>query len=87
MRLPDHETFGSLETVAVVEAEHAVLGQRTVDETHRRLLGREMLQGNIFLARAVIMQDRMTMTERAALRVLSADAHGMLPHGQRGEGQ
>ena len=42
--LPGHETVGAVKAVAILEAEHACLGERAVVDLHGRLIGAEVLQ-------------------------------------------
>ena len=40
--LPDHQPVGTIQAVAVLEAQHAGFGQRAVDDFDRGLVGRQM---------------------------------------------
>ncbi len=87
LRLPHDQRVGVVQAVAVLEAQHAGLRERAVDEFHRRLVRREVLQRDVARAGGHVVQHGVAMAEGAALAVLAAEAHALALGRQRGEGQ
>src|ERR1041385_2511045 len=75
LRLPHHQTVGCVKAVAVLKTQHADLGQRTVVNTDRRLAGRQILERLEEAAGFVVVQYRMTVIERTALRILTGESN------------
>ena len=51
LRLPHHQAVGAIETVAVLEAQHAGFRQRAVVNFDRRLIGRQIRQRHVIAGR------------------------------------
>ena len=73
LRLPQHERVGRRDRVAVLERERRVLGERRVVDLERRGRGRKVLQRRVRLSRRRVVEHRVPVGERAALRVLARD--------------
>ena len=75
LRFPDDEPRRVRRRVAVLEAEHRLLGQHRVDDLERRLAVLEVLQrdprAGIPLLAVLVVQHRMAVRERAAADVLA----------------
>ena len=85
--LPDHETIGVVEGVAVVEAEHAGLGQRGVEDVEaRRALG-DAREGRVALPRRGVGPHGVAVREGATPRVLPGEANGNALFEERREGE
>src|SRR5439155_22509736 len=85
LRFPKDQALGAIETVAILETEYGGFGQRAVENLHRRLLRREILQRAIAAATRIIVQDRMPLAERAAGGVLAAQSNAMSFERERGK--
>src|SRR4029077_1049773 len=70
---PQHERFGRRGGVPVLEAEAGELGERAVVELERSARAREGLDRRIATPVRRVVQDEVTLAERAALRVLSGE--------------
>ena len=73
LRLPEHECLRRRRRVAVLEAHTGVLRERRVMDLERRRRLVEMLQGRERRPGLDVVQDGVTMRERAALGVLARD--------------
>src|SRR5215472_13225256 len=69
LRLPRDQSIRAIETITVLETEHSGFRKRAVINLNRRFDAREMLQRNIHTPILMIMQYRMPLAERPALRV------------------
>ena len=68
LRLPQHQPVRAVEAVAVLEAQHAGLGQRAVVDLDRRLVRCDVsCSGMYVLAVLDVVQHRVPLAERAAL--------------------
>ena len=85
--LPDRQAVGVGQAVAVLEAEHALLGQDAVDHLDAGLLGLEVLQRDVLLLGDLVVDDRVALAERAAADILARQADREALDQQRGEGQ
>jgi hypothetical protein len=74
--LPQDERLGILHRVAVLESEGGELGQHRVVQHERRLIGRQVREGDVLLLGALIDEHAVALAERAAPRVLAGEAHG-----------
>ena len=73
--LPGNQAFGLVETVAVLESEHARFAEGAVDDLDGRLIVREMRQGtDTRFPSTTSCKDGVPLAERAPLRILSAKA-------------
>src|SRR6202008_4173424 len=75
LRLPDDETVRAVEAVAVLEAEDAGLGERAVERLEMRRAVTQVGERVVALARVRVHEHGVPVTERAAPRVLSTEAH------------
>ena len=71
---PDDERRRVGGRVAVLEAEHRLLGQRRIDDAEPHLVLGDARERNVGLAGRLVVQHRMAMEERAARRVLAGQA-------------
>ena len=80
LRFPDDQPRRLLDVVAVLEADHRVLGQRAVVDLEGGLRLRQRLQRHVDASRVDVVEDRVAMAEGAALDILAgqpdADAVG-----------
>ena len=74
LRLPEDERFGRRDRVAVLEADARVLRERGVVDLERRSRVVEVLHRRERRPGVHVVQDRVPVRERAALRVLAGDA-------------
>ena len=87
LRLPDREPLGHVEAVAVLEAEHARLGQRAVARLEDALLVADVLERRVLRLRLRVEERRVAVAERAAPRVLTRQPHADALREQRPEGE
>ena len=87
LRLPHDEPVGAVEAVAVLEAEHAGLGQRAVVDLDRRLIGGEVLEGAVSLVGHAVVDHGMAVAEGAPLAILPGETHPHPLGGERCQGQ
>ena len=83
LRLPQHERVGRLDAVAVLEAHAGLLGERAVVELERGVRVAQVLERAVALARLRVVEHRVALAERAALRVLAGEAHRHAERQQR----
>ena len=75
LRFPAHQRVGGCGAESVLEAHHCGFAERTVGDFHPRLRIRHMLQRRVGVAVVRVVQHRLTMTEGAALDVLTGETH------------
>ena len=79
LRLPDHQLEGLRGRVAVLEAEHRLLGEQRVDDDEVGLPVADVLQrdvdARIPLLAVLVVEHRVAVGERAAPAVLAGEAH------------
>src|SRR6266581_4127843 len=91
LRLPHHQLVGLRGRIAVLEAEHGLLGEHRVDDDEIALVGRDIAQRDVAarvpLFAVLVVQHRVTMEKGAAAAVLSGNAHRktVLEQGRIGE--
>src|SRR6266853_2841285 len=78
LRLPHHQLVGLRGRIAVLEAEHGLLGEHRVDDEEIALVGSDIAQGDVgagvpFLA-VLVVQHRVAVKEGAATAVLPGKA-------------
>jgi len=73
--LPDDEAVGTLEGVAVFEAEDSVLREGAVDDVEVALVGRDVLERGEGLLGLLAVDDGVTVVEGSALAILSGETH------------
>ena len=83
--LPEHERFGRLDRVAVLEAEAGDLRQRAVVQLERRRCRLEVLDRRVLLAGLGVVQREVAMAEGAALGVLAGQPDRRPLHEERCE--
>ncbi len=88
LRFPEHESVGGPDAVAVLEAQAGDLRQGAVPHLEPGLIGRDVGERNVVLARLDVVQHRVTLAERTALGVFAAqaDRHAVLQQAPEGEG-
>jgi len=69
--LPQHQGGGVREAVAVLEAQHRGLGEKTVVDLEARLVLSQVGQRCVLLPALLIDEDRMAVTESSPRAVLS----------------
>ena len=82
-----HEHVGEIEPVAVIEAEHGVLGERAVVDAERRLARLDVVERLVALARLHVVEHRVALGERAAAAVLAGETHRVAAFEQAAEGE
>lgn len=88
LRLPQHQCVGVAQGVAVLEADRGVLAQRRV--VHRepaRVLRADVVQRGVLDRVDPVDDDRVTLGEGAATRILTGQAHIVALVDQRTEGE
>src|ERR1051326_3326339 len=75
LRLPQHQGVRIVQAIAVLEAQHPRFGKRAVENLHRSLLGREVLERHPTMTILVIMPLRVSLAESASLSILPAQPH------------
>ena len=86
LRLPHGQGVRALDGVAVLEAEHAVLGEQRVVDRQRLLVIDQAVDRDPRLAGLVVEEHRVALGERAALDVLARHPHRDALHQQGAEG-
>ena len=76
---------GTVDRVAVLEAEGGSLGERRVVHLEGRARGSEVLDRRVLLAGHEVVEDEVAVREGAALGVLAGHAHGRAVRQQRPE--
>ena len=84
---PEDQRAGRIPGIAEIKAEHRRFGQQAVVDAERCLLGPEGVQRVEGLAGAGIEEHRMALAERAAARILAAEANVRPLQEQRPERQ
>ena len=87
LRLPQHQRARIGQRVAVLEAQHAGLRQQRVVDLDLRLVGRDVVQRDVFVLVGLVDQHRVALAERAALAVLAGQADAAALQQQRAERQ
>jgi hypothetical protein len=84
--LPEHQRFGEVAAVAVLEAEHRGLGQHRVVDLEAGLAGGDVAQRHVLVVVLDVDQHRVALVEGAAPAVLPGQAHRDALLEERGEG-
>ena len=87
LRLPQHESFGISDAVAVLESQDRELGQQAVVDAEDSLLGVETRQWSVGFAGSHFVEDRVSLAEGPASAVLSAEAYRSALEDQGAEDQ
>ena len=87
LRLPQGQRVGPLDRVAVLERHRAVLAQQRVVHVEAALVLAEVRQRQPLLAVRAVVDDRVTLHEGSAARVLPGEAHVRALHEERAEGE
>ena len=83
--LPQHQRVGSLDRVAVLEAEGGVLAEQGVVDPELGLVLAQVEQRRPLVAGLAVVQDGVPLHERAAARVLPGEPDRHALHEQRAE--
>ena len=87
LSLPEHESVRVVQTEAVLEAEHAGLRQRAVEDLDRFLVLGDVHQRPVVLVRHPVVQHGVALAEGPALAVLAAQPYPVARIGGGGEGE
>src|ERR1051326_2000989 len=87
LRLPEHESVGTIETVPVLEPQRSEFRERAVVNVNHGLVATEMLQGHVNVSVLVIVKHSMPVAERSSFAVLSAEPNAATFGGQCRERQ
>src|SRR6266403_1318650 len=63
LSFPQNETVGIIQTIAVFKPKHTRFRKRAIENLHRRLLRRQVLQGRVSMAILIIVQHSMPLAE------------------------
>ena len=87
LSFPRDQRFGIVEAVAVVEPKHARFGERAVNDLDRPLILRQECERTVDVPVHDVVQHRVPLAERSALRVLTAESHPVAfgRQGRKGE--
>src|SRR6202165_4966135 len=77
LRFPQNERLGIVTAKSIFESQAARLGKRRVVNLAESLLLGKMREGEVVVLRLRVDQNRVALVERAALGVLSREAHGI----------
>src|SRR6266852_4023864 len=77
LRFPQNERFGIVAAETVFETEAAGLGKRRVVNLAESLLLGKMREREVVVLRLSVDQNRVALAERAALRILPRETHGI----------
>src|SRR5579863_9254488 len=75
LRLPQHQSFRSMDAIAILKTQRTGLAQRTIIDRERCPRLSQMLKRSIRFTRCMIVQYRMTVTECATLRILPGETN------------
>src|SRR6478736_3475832 len=84
---PEDEAFGVVERVAVLETHRAGFAEGTVDDVDASLAFAEVVEDSVLVIIYDVVEDGMSLAERAAFGVLAGKAYGVTFDRERGEGE